>query len=70
VRAGGPSKLLKNWLQEQAVPPWERGSLPLVRSVASDTDKLVAVGDLWISEHYSGEAPSSGWRLILERDSN
>jgi tRNA(Ile)-lysidine synthase len=70
ARAGGPSKSLKNWLQEQAVPAWERSSLPLVKDTASDKHELVAVGHLWISEHYSGKAPASGWRLILERESD
>lgn len=67
-RAGGPSKPLKKWLQEQAVPPWERNRLPLVKSTASAGDEIVAVGHLWISEHYSGKAPASGWRLIVERE--
>ena len=70
VRPDGPSKLLKKWLQEKAVPAWERDSLPLVMSEASGDDALVAVGHLWISEQYHGEMPSSGWSLILERDSD
>jgi len=68
TRAGGPSKPLKKWLQEQAVPAWERNCLPLVKNTASASDEVVAVGQLWISEHYSGRAPASGWRLVLERD--
>lgn len=67
---GGPSKSLKNWLQEQVVPAWERGNLPLVMDVSSEKAELVAVGHLWVSEAYEGEAPTSGWRLILERDSD
>ncbi len=70
VRPDGPSKPLKKWLQEQSVPPWERGSLPLVKNMTSDNDELVAVGHLWVSEQYFGETPASGWRLILERDSD
>jgi tRNA(Ile)-lysidine synthase len=69
-RADGPSKPLKNWLQEQAVPTWERGGQPLVMESSGGAEALVAVGDLWVSERYCGEAPASGWRLILERDSN
>jgi len=69
-RADGPSKPLKNWLQEQTVPAWERGSLPLVMESTGGAEALVAVGHLWVSERYCGEAPASGWRLILERDSN
>ncbi len=70
VRTDGPSKTLKNWLQEQAVPAWERDSLPLVTSEASGDEALVAVGHLWVSEQFHGEMPSSGWRLILERYSD
>lgn len=70
VRSGGPSRPLKKWLQQQSVPGWERGRLPLVSDRAGGHEPLVAVGDLWVSEQYSGEAPSSGWRLILERDSD
>lgn len=29
-RAGGPSRTLKNLLQESALPPWQRGRLPLL----------------------------------------
>jgi len=70
VRPDGPSRPLKKWLQEQAVPAWERGHLPLVTDVASGDETLVAVGHLWVSEQYCGEAPASGWRLIAERDSD
>lgn len=65
-----PSKALKKWLQEQAVPPWERGCLPLVFGGSGVVEELVAVGDLWCSEQYSGSAPMAGWRLIVERDYN
>ena len=66
----GPSKSLKNWFQEQAVPVWDRGNLPLIMDTSSETAELVAVGHLWVSDAYNGEAPTSGWRLILERDSD
>lgn len=64
----GPSKTLKNWLQEQAVPPWERARLPLVFAGSGNLEELVAVGDLWCSERYSGSAPAAGWRLIVRRE--
>ncbi|QBM16615.1 tRNA(Ile)-lysidine synthase [Marinobacter sp. JH2] len=66
----GPSRALKTWLQEQGVPSWERALLPLVFRQRSEGDELVAVGDLWCSDQYSGSAPASGWRLIVARDFN
>jgi len=62
------SRALKTWLQEQGVPPWERSLLPLVYREKPGASELIAVGDLWCSEQYSGGAPASGWRLIVERD--
>lgn len=64
----GPSKSLKKWLQEKSVPPWERARLPLVFAGSGDAEELIAIGDLWCSEQYSGRAPAAGWRLIVERD--
>ncbi|WP_286222420.1 tRNA lysidine(34) synthetase TilS [Marinobacter apostichopi] len=64
----GHSKSLKNWLQEQAVPPWERTRLPLVFAGSGDDAVLIAVGDLWCSGQYSGSAPAAGWRLIVKRE--
>ena len=64
----GPSKTLKNWFQEQAVPPWERARLPLVFAGSGELEELIAVGDLWCSERYSGSAPAAGWRLIVRRE--
>ena len=68
MRPEGPSRALKTWLQEQGVPPWERALLPLVYRQRSEGDELIAVGDLWCSDQYSGSAPASGWRLIVARD--
>lgn len=65
---GGHSRSLKTWLQEQGVPPWERALLPLVYHETPGASELIAVGDLWCSEQYSGSAPAAGWRLIVERD--
>jgi tRNA(Ile)-lysidine synthase len=70
IRPNGPSRPLKKWLQDQAVPSWERSRLPLVTSVVGDDEELVAVGDLCVSALYCGESPVSGWRLILGRDSD
>ncbi len=64
----GPGKLVKKWLQEQGIPPWERPRIPLVFSRDGDEETLIAIGDLWCSGQYSGGAPAAGWRLIVERD--
>jgi tRNA(Ile)-lysidine synthase len=66
----GPSKTLKNWLQEKNVPPWERARLPLFLEVENGDEEMVGVGDLWLSGKYCGEAPVSGWRIIVERECN
>ena len=68
IRSGGPSRSLKTWLQEQGVPPWERAALPLVFRQREGGDELIAIGNLWTSDQYSGSAPAAGWRLIVERD--
>ncbi|MGC8121484.1 tRNA lysidine(34) synthetase TilS [Marinobacter sp. VGCF2001] len=66
--ADRPSKALKTWLQEKAVPPWERAALPLVSEVSQGREEYIAIGDLWCSDRYSGGAHAAGWRLIVERD--
>ncbi|WP_372964093.1 tRNA lysidine(34) synthetase TilS [Marinobacter sp.] len=66
--ASGHSRALKTWLQEQGVPPWERALLPLVYRQWPGITELIAIGDLWCSEQYSGSAPATGWRLIVERN--
>lgn len=68
TRPDGPSKPLKKWLQEQKVPPWERARIPLVFEGQEDGEELVAVGDLWLSGKYCGEAPAAGWRIVVERE--
>lgn len=67
-RVDDRSKSLKKWFQEQAVPPWERGRLPLIFAGATGQEELIAIGDLWCSEQYCGSAPAAGLRLIVERD--
>jgi len=64
------SKSLKNWLQEKQVPPWERARLPLVLEVVDGVEEVVGAGDLWLSGKYCGEAPASGWRIVVERECN
>lgn len=66
----GPSKSLKNWLQEKNVPPWERARLPLLLEVEDGHEEVVGAGDLWLSGKYCGEAPASGWRIVVERECN
>lgn len=68
LHSEGHSKSLKNWLQEKAVPPWERARLPLVFGGSGDPGELLAIGDLWCSEQYTGSAPAAGWRLIVKRE--
>ncbi|MBJ6138215.1 tRNA lysidine(34) synthetase TilS [Marinobacter litoralis] len=70
IRPDSPSRALKTWLQEQGVPPWERALLPLVYRRVGEGEELIAIGDLWCSDQYSGSAPTTGWRLIVERDFN
>lgn len=67
-RPDGPSRLLKKWLQEQRVPTWERARMPLVFEGPEGNGELIAVGDLWLSGKYCGEAPAAGWRIVVERD--
>ena len=65
-RPDGPSRPLKKWLQDKRVPPWERDRLPLVWH----GNQLIAVGDLWLAAGYTGATPTSGWRVVCERDFN
>ncbi|MDC0663887.1 tRNA lysidine(34) synthetase TilS [Marinobacter sp. SS21] len=62
--SGGPSKSLKTWLQEQAIPPWQRARLPLFY----ERDELVGIGCLWLSPRFCGAVPESGWQIVVERD--
>lgn len=66
----GPSKSLKNLLQEKNIPPWERARLPLLMEVHNGSEEVVGAGDLWLSGKYCGEAPASGWRIVVERECN
>jgi tRNA(Ile)-lysidine synthase len=55
------SQTLKRLLQDYAVAPWLRESLPLIYS----NDDLVAVGDLWICEGYAVQ--EGGYRLKYQQ---
>jgi len=60
-RAGGPSRPLKQWLQEQGIVPWMRAAIPLLYH----GDILVAVGDLCLAAdlpHSPDAAPF--WRPV------
>lgn len=62
-RPGGPSRPLKKWLQEQAVPPWERDRLPLVWY----SGELVAIGDLWLAQGVLAENQPLPLRIVRRR---
>lgn len=47
-----PSKSLKNWFNEQHVPPWRRDWVPLVRQTGADGERLVAVADRWLAADF------------------
>jgi len=46
VRLKGQQHALKNWFQENSIPPWIRGRMPLLY----DKDVLLAVADRWQTE--------------------
>jgi tRNA(Ile)-lysidine synthase len=57
LHANGPRRSLKNLLQEHAIPPWQRGRLPLLwcdgrlawaAGIGFDVDLLAAPGDLGV----------------------
>ncbi len=56
---------LKKLFQEAGIPPWERDAIPLVYL----DDKLVAVGDLWISAEFYSEQAQDCISLSLQKDS-
>ncbi|PVY69617.1 tRNA(Ile)-lysidine synthase [Tamilnaduibacter salinus] len=60
---GGPSRSVKKWLQEQAIPPWERAILPFVE----EENTLIAIGDLWQLADASERVSRGGWRIIWDR---
>ena len=56
---GRPRRSLKKLLQEQGVPPWRRGRLPLLY----DGDRLAAVADLWVCEGAEAAPGETGYAL-------
>ncbi len=63
---GGQHRKLKEILRERSVPTWTRPLLPLIHA----GDKLVAVGDLAISDDWRARAGESGWRLSWQAGSD
>ena len=57
------SRRLKQLLQEAAVPPWERGRIPLLWLGG----ELAAVGDLWVCGDFDAGRGEAGLRLRWER---
>jgi tRNA(Ile)-lysidine synthase len=47
LATGGHTRELRDLFQENAIPPWQRGRLPLL---LDGEDSLLAVADLWLSE--------------------
>ncbi|MFO1426785.1 MAG: tRNA lysidine(34) synthetase TilS [Steroidobacteraceae bacterium] len=58
---GGPRRRLKEWLRAQAVLPWMRTRLPLLRAAADGA--LVAVADLAVAAPYARRAARDGCRI-------
>ena len=56
------SQSLKKLLQEEGVPPWERGTFPLLFF----NDELIAVIGLWISKQYAVDDNEDGWVIDVE----
>lgn len=63
LRRGGPSRALKNLLQEAHVPLGERARLPLIWS----DERLLAVGDLWCDESVQARPGASRRGRLLWR---
>ncbi|MEJ2529859.1 MAG: tRNA lysidine(34) synthetase TilS [Gammaproteobacteria bacterium] len=57
------SKSLKNLFQERAIPPWQRGRIPLVKI----DNVLAAVGDIWLCDAFKADSSETAVRLRWER---
>lgn len=57
--ADRPGRSLKHWLQEAAIPPWQRERLPLVFC----DDELVCVPGIGMASHWQAEADEDGLRI-------
>ena len=63
LRAQGPTRSLKNLLQESRMPPWERDRLPLIYCA----DTLVAVPGLGVASDWQAGSDETGWMLAWRR---
>ncbi len=57
------SKSLKNLFQEQAIPPWQRGRIPLIKI----DGELAAVGDIWLCDTFKADSSEMAVQLRWER---
>ncbi len=57
------NKSLKSLFQENGIPPWQRGRIPLVKI----DGVLAAVGDIWICDRFKSDGSESAIRLCWER---
>jgi tRNA(Ile)-lysidine synthase len=63
LQANGPTRSLKNLLQEARLPPWERERLPLVYC----GDLLVAVPGLGVASDWQAGPGNAGWTVTWRR---
>jgi len=59
--AGGHHKPLKNWMQENGIPPWLRDRLPLLYC----RDELVAIANIAMASGWRVNVDEQGWRIGL-----
>lgn len=57
---GGPTRSLKNLLQEEGVLPWMRRFIPLIYA----GEQLLAVGDLWLNADCCVPDGEAGMRIV------
>ncbi len=62
VIGGGRHQALKKRFQQLAVPPWERGRLPLILLAG----QVVAIADRWISPEYTAQDRQWGYVFSLQ----
>ena len=51
---------LKKRFQSLAIPPWERGHVPLVYA----GNELAAIGTVWINPQFAAPSTTPGWRIV------
>ena len=61
VRTAHGSVAVKDLLQRNALPPWQRDSIPLLMH----EKRIIAVGDLWLDPHYRAERSSGAGQARL-----